>query len=121
MQHPLVHVMRRRLLEQFNYPPMMVRHLGHQSSYKKPFEAAATANLWKEEQKATALVIDLRGAALEILQTLSDEDVSKYNALTTALELRFRDEQLKEVFPTQLKTRELENLYKLYKIVTANR
>ncbi|KAJ3662705.1 hypothetical protein Zmor_007040 [Zophobas morio] len=44
------------------------------SSYKKQFEAAATTNLWEEEQKATALVIALRGAALEILQTLSEEN-----------------------------------------------
>ena len=43
------------------------------SSYKKQFEAAA-ANLWEEEMKATALVIALRSAALEILHTLSEED-----------------------------------------------
>ena len=35
------------------------------SSYKKQFEAAATANLWEEEQKAIALVIALRDAALD--------------------------------------------------------
>ena len=29
------------------------------SSYKKQFEAAATADLWEEEQKATALAIAL--------------------------------------------------------------
>ncbi|KAJ3662766.1 hypothetical protein Zmor_007095 [Zophobas morio] len=44
------------------------------SSYKKQFEAAATANLWEEGQNATALVIALRSAVLEILQTLSEED-----------------------------------------------
>ena len=36
-------------------------------SYKEQFEAAATANLWEEEQKSAALIIALRGAALEIL------------------------------------------------------
>ena len=76
------------------------------SSYKKQFEAPATANFWEEEQKDTALVISLRGVALQILQTLSDEDISKFNsALTTALELRFRDEHLQEVFGTRLKVR----------------
>ena len=49
----------------------------------------------------------MRGAALEILQTLSDEDISKYSALTltTALELGFGDEHLKQVFDARLKTR----------------
>ena len=47
----------------------------------------------------------LRGAALEILQTLSDKDISKYSALTTALELRFGNEHLKQVFAARLKTR----------------
>ena len=49
-------------------------------------------------------LIAVRGAALGILQTLSDEDISKCSA-TTALELRFRDEHLKQVFVAQLKTR----------------
>ncbi|KAJ3662800.1 hypothetical protein Zmor_007127 [Zophobas morio] len=75
------------------------------SWYKIQFEAAATANLWEEEQKATALLIVLRGAAVEILQTLSEEDISKYSVLTTALELRFGDKHLKEVLATRLKTR----------------
>ena len=57
------------------------------SSYKKQFEAAATANLWEEEQKATALIIAMRGAALEILQTVSEEDRNRYSTLTAALEL----------------------------------
>ena len=73
------------------------------SSYKKQFEAAATANLWEEEQKATALVIALRGAALEILQTLSEEDRNRYSVLSAAQ--NFGDEHLKKVFVAQLKTR----------------
>ncbi|KAJ3656409.1 hypothetical protein Zmor_015489 [Zophobas morio] len=75
------------------------------SSYKQQFEAAATANLWEEEQKATALVIALRGAALEILQTLSEEDRNRWSALTAALELRFGYEHLRQVFAAQVKTR----------------
>ncbi|KAJ3652279.1 hypothetical protein Zmor_018257 [Zophobas morio] len=75
------------------------------SSYKKQIEAAATVNLWKEEQKAAALVTALRSAALERLQTLYDKNISKCSALTSALELRFGDEHLKQVFATQLKTR----------------
>ena len=47
------------------------------SSQKKEFEAAATANSWEEIQKAIALVIALRAAALKIFQTLSDENMYK--------------------------------------------
>ena len=72
---------------------------------KKQFEAAATANLWEEEQKSTALVIALRGAALEIRQTLSEEDRNSYSALAAALELRFGDKHLKQVYAVQVKTR----------------
>ncbi|KAJ3655734.1 hypothetical protein Zmor_014852 [Zophobas morio] len=75
------------------------------SSYKKQFEAATAVNLWEEAQKATAVVIALRGAALDILQTLSEEERNRYSALTTALELRFGDDYLKQVFADQLKTR----------------
>ncbi|KAJ3666299.1 hypothetical protein Zmor_001749 [Zophobas morio] len=63
------------------------------------------ANLWEEEQKATALVITLRDAALEILQTLFEEDRNRYSALTAALELRFGDEHLKQDFAAQVKVR----------------
>jgi len=38
--------------------------------YKKQFEAAAVANWWTEHQKATELVLALRGKALEILQNI---------------------------------------------------
>ena len=54
------------------------------------------------------MVIALRGATLEILQTLSEENLRNrysYNALTAALELRFGDEHLKQVFAVQVKTR----------------
>ena len=47
----------------------------------------------------------MRGAALEILETLSQEDISKYSALTIVLELRFEDEHLRKVFVAQSKIR----------------
>ncbi|KAJ3644372.1 hypothetical protein Zmor_027037 [Zophobas morio] len=75
------------------------------TTYKKQFEAAALSNSWNDQQKATALVVALRGAALEILQTLSEENQKDYTALTTALELRFGDEHLRQVFVAQLKSR----------------
>ena len=84
MEQPLVHAMCCRPLERFNHP---------------------TANVWKKEHKATALVITLRGTALEILQTLSKENRNTYSTLTTDLEFRFGDEHLKNVFAAQAKTR----------------
>ncbi|KAJ3664328.1 hypothetical protein Zmor_008509 [Zophobas morio] len=75
------------------------------TTYKKQFEAAALSNSWNDQQKATALVVALRGAALEILQTLSEENQKDYTALTTALELRVGDEHLRQVFVAQLKSR----------------
>ena len=75
------------------------------SLYKKQFEAAVTANLWEEEQKATALVIALRGEALEILQTVSEDIRNRYSAPTAALGLPFGDEHLRQVFAAQVKTR----------------
>ncbi|RYA68245.1 hypothetical protein DD592_26870 [Enterobacter cloacae complex sp. 2DZ2F20B] len=92
------------------------------SSYKKQFEAAATANLWEEEQKGTALVIALRGAALEILQTLSEEDRNRYSALTAALGLRFGDKHVKKFLPPKSKQeyRKWRNLCKNLKQMSRN-
>ena len=68
--------------------------------YRKQFKVVAMANLWEEEEKATALVI-----VLETPQTLSVEDKNKHNTLTVALELQLGNEHLEQVFPTQVKTR----------------
>ncbi|KAJ8968446.1 hypothetical protein NQ317_004878 [Molorchus minor] len=38
-------------------------------TYIKQFDAAANVNNWSESEKATALIVSLRGDALEILQT----------------------------------------------------
>ena len=72
------------------------------------------ANLWEEEQKATGLVIALRGATMDILQTLSEEVRNRYKALTAALELQFGDEHLKQIFaaPVQTRMQKAGNLYK---------
>ena len=54
----------------------------NQQPYEKQFEAAATS----------------------ILQTIYEEDRNRYSALTAALELRFADEHLRQVFAAQVKT-----------------
>lgn len=73
--------------------------------YKRQFEAAAEINHWTtKEEKATALVLALRGQASELLQTIPDQ--RDYEALVKALELRYGDEHLQEVYRVQLKTRQ---------------
>ncbi|XP_055890394.1 uncharacterized protein LOC129927167 [Biomphalaria glabrata] len=75
------------------------------SVYKKQFDAAAKVNKWNsEEEKATALVLSLRGKASELLQSLpNQQDLA---ALVQAMELRYGDEHLQEVYRVQLKTRQ---------------
>src|SRR3978361_1245681 len=43
--------------------------------YKRQFEAAELSNRWSDEEKAIALVIALRGPALELLQTIPEEQL----------------------------------------------
>lgn len=74
------------------------------SVYKRQFEAATKANHWTNEEKATALVIALRGQASELLQTIPNQD--DYDALVNALELRYGNEHLQEVYRVQLKARQ---------------
>ncbi|KAH9524397.1 hypothetical protein Btru_054422 [Bulinus truncatus] len=75
------------------------------SVYKRQFEAAVNVNGWtRDEDKATALVLALRGKAAELLHTISDP--GRYDAVVRALELRFGDEHLQEVYRGQLKTRQ---------------
>jgi hypothetical protein len=75
------------------------------SMYKKQFEAAAGANNWDDEGKAVALTLALRGQALQILQTLPVEDQKNYAAFVKALELRYGDHHLSQVYQSQLRAR----------------
>lgn len=73
--------------------------------YKRQFEAAAQVNNWDtEEKKATALVLALRGKAAELLQSITNQQ--DYTAIVKAMELRYGDEHLEEVYRVQLKTRQ---------------
>ncbi|KAH1029759.1 hypothetical protein HUJ05_002934 [Dendroctonus ponderosae] len=48
--------------------------------YKTQFEAAANANHWTEQQKATSLVVALQGKEAELLQSLTTMDQGNYAA-----------------------------------------
>ncbi|XP_044745097.1 golgin subfamily A member 6-like protein 7 [Coccinella septempunctata] len=75
------------------------------SLYHKQFEAVAAANGWSDQEKATALIVALRGPALAILQTISDDQHRKYGDLIAALELRYGNQHREQLYRTQLKTR----------------
>lgn len=73
--------------------------------YQRQFEAAAVSNGWNEKQKATALVLALRGKALDILQNIPVAKQEDYAAVVGALELRYGNKYLTQVYQSQLKTR----------------
>ena len=74
-------------------------------TYKRQFEAAALANNWNNEEKAMALVLALRGQALELLQTIPVAEQHDFCSLEAALDLRYGDQHLAQVYQAQLKTR----------------
>ncbi|KAJ8973683.1 hypothetical protein NQ317_011803 [Molorchus minor] len=74
-------------------------------TYMKQFDAAANVNNWSESEKATALIVSLRGDALEILQTLNEDQHKNYEDLVLQLEMRFGDKHLQQVYQAQLKGR----------------
>ncbi|KAJ8937816.1 hypothetical protein NQ318_003720 [Aromia moschata] len=55
---------------------------------ERQFEAAAKANGWTPQEMATSLVISLRGQALEILQSIPEEQQNDYGRIVRALEIR---------------------------------
>ncbi|XP_055854603.1 uncharacterized protein LOC129918224 [Episyrphus balteatus] len=75
------------------------------SIYKMQFEAAAVANDWDDKDKCIALTLALRGPAAELLQALPPEKNGDFNALVQAIERRYGDGHMGEVFRVQLSTR----------------
>nr|XP_023016552.1 uncharacterized protein LOC111505893 [Leptinotarsa decemlineata] len=75
------------------------------SIYRRQFEAAAENNRWRNEKKTTALILALRGKASEILQNISVNRQKDYEALVSALEVRYGSEHLQQVYQAQLKVR----------------
>ncbi|XP_050519006.1 uncharacterized protein LOC126893105 [Diabrotica virgifera virgifera] len=73
-------------------------------TYRFQFEAAAKANGWTEREMAASLVVSLRGQAATVLQFLP-QDSPSYDSLVQALETRYGQQHLKQVFQSQLKVR----------------
>ncbi|XP_050516494.1 uncharacterized protein LOC126891361 [Diabrotica virgifera virgifera] len=73
-------------------------------TYRFQFEAAARANGWTEREMSASLVVSLRGQAATDLQFLP-QDSPSYDSLVQALETRYGQQHLKQVFQSQLKVR----------------
>ncbi|KAJ8940395.1 hypothetical protein NQ318_009826 [Aromia moschata] len=76
------------------------------SMYRRQFEAAAKANGWTSQEMATSLVISLRGQALEILQSIPEEQQNDYDRIVGALEMRYGHKYLRQVYQSQIKSRQ---------------
>ncbi|KAJ8933528.1 hypothetical protein NQ318_002543 [Aromia moschata] len=76
------------------------------SMYRRQFEAAAKANGWTSQEMATSLVISLRGQALEILQSIPEEQQNDYDRIIGALEVRYGHKYLRQVYQSQIKSRQ---------------
>ncbi|KAJ8958333.1 hypothetical protein NQ318_017479 [Aromia moschata] len=76
------------------------------SMYRRQFEAAAKANGWTSQEMATSLVISLRGQALEILQSIPEEEQNDYDRIIGALEIRYGHKYLRQVYQSQIKSRQ---------------
>ncbi|ESO13022.1 hypothetical protein HELRODRAFT_159619 [Helobdella robusta] len=73
--------------------------------YKTQFEAAATSNCWNGKERATALILALRGSTAEVLQTIPAENHFNYEVLVSALDLRYGEEHMKQIYRSQLRNR----------------
>ncbi|KAL1474127.1 hypothetical protein MTO96_038217 [Rhipicephalus appendiculatus] len=67
------------------------------------FESVATLNGWTVQDKAQVLVVQLRAAAAEYLEYIPQVIRSNYEALVSALESRFGDHHLLQLYLAQLK------------------
>ena len=70
------------------------------------FEAATPLNNWTEEEKGLSLILALKGPAAEVIHKVPSNSQNVYAELTKALELRYGDQHLCEVYREQLKARQ---------------
>jgi len=74
-------------------------------SYMSHFERVSRINRWNEEQKIDFLWVNLTGSALTYVETLAEDRTCSYSDLCEALDERFGDSQLAEVFKSELRSR----------------
>lgn len=92
-----------------NQPCMKLLPYDGQTSwqvYKTQFAIVAEANGWDPITKARQLAASLRAGAADILRTIPEKQQLNFDALSSALELRFGEKCLKDYSRLQLKTRQ---------------
>ena len=77
----------------------------HWATYLRQLEAAACANNRTEKDKAVSLVLALKGPTAELLQKVPPDSQNTYAELIKALELRYGDKHLRDVYCSQLRAR----------------
>ncbi|XP_055944373.1 myosin-J heavy chain-like [Argiope bruennichi] len=98
-----------RYMPVVNRPCMKLLPYDGQTSwqvYKTQFAIVAEANGWDPITKARQLASSLRAEAADILRTIPDNEQLNFDALSSALELRFGEKCLKDYSRLQLKTRQ---------------
>lgn len=73
--------------------------------YKSHFERVSRINRWSDEEKLDFLWVNLTGSALTYVESLAPERTVSYRDLCEALDERFGDSQLAEVFKSELRSR----------------
>lgn len=74
-------------------------------SYLRQFEAAAKAYQWTPSEKVLALILALRGEALDVLQAMPLEDQDNFDKVTSYFETRYGSTHLRQVHHIELKNR----------------
>ena len=77
--------------------------------YHNHFQRVSRINGWTEGQKLDLLWVNLTGEALSYTESLTPEQTATYSDLCQALDDRFGDQHLSEVFKSELRSRRRKN------------
>ena len=77
--------------------------------YQSHFERVSRINGWNYQLQLDYLWVNLTDSALSYADSLSPEKTASYDALCSAMEERFGDTQLAEVFKSELRSRRRQN------------
>ncbi|GBM39862.1 hypothetical protein AVEN_45815-1 [Araneus ventricosus] len=73
--------------------------------FKTQFDVVSSTNGWTDSVKASQLVASLRGLAVEVLLGIPVDKLTNLTTTEKALESRFGDSHMAQLYRTELKTR----------------
>lgn len=88
-------------------------------TYLTQLEAAAKANGWTNPEKATVLIVTLRGDASDVFQTIPRQEHTDYSRFIKRMEMRYGQAHLDQVYHAQLRHRLQKMAENLQKFETA--